>query len=289
MWHIWSRPRANWIIVSERNCSLSIDETRLSDLSHFDTVSSISNIPNLNDIYPDSNIPSQVDFTYYIPHQFHSNPELSNTSHKSISFFHCNIRSLTANFDHLNNLLNNLDHPFNIIGLSETWITTQKDPLINLSIPGFISQPTKFRSGGVGFFIDQNLMFHIRDDLGNSTDKDESLWIEIQNNSNNRNIICGVIYRHPNRSLRLFLDDFYKKIDKIHKEGKECVFMGDLNINLLCYDSQPDWRVCQHLVIIFFPATYSRFACDVTREVTGGLPPCWCTSWSVIQVCTTGI
>ena len=81
------------------------------------------------------------------------------------------------------------------------------------------------------------MMFHIRDDLGNSTDMDESLWIEIQNNSNNRNIICGVIYRHPNRSLRLFLDDFYKKIDKIHKEGKECVFMGDLNINLLCYDS----------------------------------------------------
>ena len=80
------------------NCSLSIDETRLSDLSHFDIVSSISNIPNLNDIDPDSNIPSKVNFKYYTPHQFHSNPELSNTSHKSIYFFHCNIRSLTANF-----------------------------------------------------------------------------------------------------------------------------------------------------------------------------------------------
>ena len=32
----------------------------------------------------------------------------------------------------------------------------------------------------------------------------KSKIIEIPKNSNKRNIICGVIYRHPNRSLRLF-------------------------------------------------------------------------------------
>ena len=100
----------------------------------------------------------------------------------------------------------------------------------------FISQPTKFSVGGVGYFISNSLRYTIRDDLNSSSDQEESLWIEVQNDKN-KNIVCGIIYRHPNNPLQPFLDNFYKTVDKIHKESKLCVFIGDFNINLLNSDS----------------------------------------------------
>ena len=121
-----------------------------------------------------------------------------------------------------------------MIGLSESWISSNKDTLAIFFIPGydFISQPTKFSVGRVGYFIANSLRYTIRDDLNSSSDQEESLWIEVQNDKN-KNIVCGIIYRHPNNHLEpLFLDNFYKTFDKIHKESKLCVFMGYFNINL---------------------------------------------------------
>ena len=105
-------------------------------------------------------------------------------------------------------------------------------------IPGydFILQPTKFSVGGVGYFIANSLRYTVRDDLNSSSDQEEFLRIEVQNDKN-KNIVCGIIYRHPNNPLQPFLDNFYKTVDKIHKVSKLCVFMRDFNINLLNSDS----------------------------------------------------
>ena len=72
-------------------------------------------------------------------------------------------------------------------------------PVINTDInPGyyFISQPSHSNSGGVGFYVNKNLKTKIRTDLSSRTDEYEALWIEIINTSE-RNLLCGVIYRHP--------------------------------------------------------------------------------------------
>ena len=41
---------------------------------------------------------------------------------KAFSVFHANICSLQANFESLLNLINNLDHQFSVVAMSETWI-----------------------------------------------------------------------------------------------------------------------------------------------------------------------
>ena len=58
------------------------------------------------------------------------------------------------------------------------------------ALPGykFLSQPSRFKVGGVALFIDDGLSFSLRDDLSSSTD--ESLWIELQNDGG-KNILCG--------------------------------------------------------------------------------------------------
>ena len=63
-----------------------------------------------------------------------------------------------------------------------------------------------------------------------------SIFFEVQNNKNNKQIIVGVIYR-PNSAPRADIDMFMSKIieiqNKISNENKIDYFMGDYNINLL--------------------------------------------------------
>ena len=66
----------------------------------------------------------------------------------------------------------------------------------------------------------------------------DSLWIEVQSDLHH-NIVCGVIYRHHNSYIDAFLAYFNETIDKINREKKYCIIMGDFNLDLLKSDSHP--------------------------------------------------
>ena len=50
----------------------------------------------------------------------------------NFSIIHFNTRSLMRNFDQLNLLLRNLNMPFSVIGVSETWQTDSTAELVNI-------------------------------------------------------------------------------------------------------------------------------------------------------------
>ena len=66
----------------------------------------------------------------------------------------------------------------------------------------------------------------------------ESLWIEIDNNKNH-NILSAVMYRHPSFNPDSFLTYLEQCVEKVNKENKYCILMGDFNLNLLNSDSHP--------------------------------------------------
>ena len=103
--------------------------------------------------------------------------------------------------------MSDLHHSFSIIGLSETKIIHGNDPIINLDLLGYncISQATLSNAGGVGFYMNNDLVFSKGEDLSCSENEHESLWIEIQN-KNQHNIICGVVYRHPSADINATLN-----------------------------------------------------------------------------------
>ena len=74
---------------------------------------------------------------------------------KPFSIFHLNIASLSAHIDDLRNLLDLLGHPFHVLGISETKIKENVEPLVDISLDGyeFIQIPTKSSFGGVGIYI----------------------------------------------------------------------------------------------------------------------------------------
>jgi hypothetical protein len=69
-----------------------------------------------------------------------------------------------------------------------------------------------------------------------SKDEFEAIWIEIEGN-NKQNMTCGLVYRHPNGDLDSFQNYLNSAIDKIHRQNKQCIVMGDFNLDLLKFES----------------------------------------------------
>ena len=131
---------------------------------------------NLN---PDLNIPLQTNFNYYTMSDFTNSYDIANCSLGNyFSVMHCNIRSMNANFDGLMQMLAEVNHSFSLIGLTETKYKVSEDIQYAHSMPGycFISQPSLSNAGGVGFFVSDQLSFHVRNDLSVSTNDYECLW-----------------------------------------------------------------------------------------------------------------
>ena len=59
-------------------------------------------------------------------------------------------------------------------------------------------------------------------------------------NNYHSNLLCGIIYRHPNGDLERFIEYVSSTADKINRENKTCIIMGDFNIDLLKFESQFD-------------------------------------------------
>jgi hypothetical protein len=98
-----------------------------------------------------------------------------------------------------------------------------------------LAQPSLSNAGGVGLFVNNNLKYSKRDCLCTSKNEFEALWIDIE--GHDREITCDVLYRHPKANLEHFTNYLYSVLDKIANENKLLILMGDLNINLLNYET----------------------------------------------------
>jgi len=129
---------------------------------------------------------------YYSPNSFKKMLDRNSLVNlkDSFSLLHTNIRSLRKNLEQLeNHLLNEVKHNFDIIGLSETKITSQNTTLdINLNIENYTFEfvPTPLSCGGVGMYISKDINYTILEKTSN--EYFQSLWIEI-NFINKRNSI----------------------------------------------------------------------------------------------------
>ena len=68
----------------------------------------------------------------------------------------------------------------------------------------------------------------------------ESIFIELFNN-NNSNTVIGCVSKHPKVPLFEFMKDYLVPLlEKLAKEKKETILMGDFNINILNCNSDRD-------------------------------------------------
>lgn len=163
-------------------------------------------------------------------------PENLNAFDKySFSMLHLNMRSLNKHHEDLRSLLACMDHKFDIIGCTETWINNYTY-LDLLKLDDYIlynKNRTGKSGGGVCIYANKQHTVLVRDDLSIDDEQIDSLFIEIK--SDNTSIIAGVIYRPPKtekNELNNFLVKLEELLDCINKSNKMCFILGDFNINL---------------------------------------------------------
>ena len=166
------------------------------------------------------------------------------TTDDPLSFFHLNCRGLSANWESFQNLLCDIhgtSFSFDVIGISEIY-KCRDDSRTSLS--GYHNLISRCRDegsrGGVGLFIKSSINYNIREDISVFIPNIcETLFIEIVNN-NGRNVVVGVVYRpntEPHADIDIFSSNMEHIMDTIQHENKHCLIMGDMNIDLLKFET----------------------------------------------------
>ena len=165
----------------------------------------------------------------------------------SLNIFHNNFNGLESKHDHLCEFLDHLEQKFDIIMITETSEKNDHgDFLTNVKIPNFqlYSTPTLSRNGGTAIYARDSFDSFERSDLKVMNPNFESTWLEIKNKKS-KNILCGVIYRHPNEETskhKAFLTYLDKILSKVLKENKEIYIAGDFNIDLNKIESNAKYK-----------------------------------------------
>ena len=162
----------------------------------------------------------------------------------NISVFHGNVISLKKNLHLVEDIFKGCHNYPSILAISETGLKSNIDKNI-VALPGyeFERHDTLTEKGGVGLYIESELDYTVREDFGLKLDNCEDLWVEIKPQkkgglpkTDNSGLIIGVIYRHPNTSYYPFSSRLCKIVEKLNKDKKRFMIVGDMNINFLKYN-----------------------------------------------------
>lgn len=177
-----------------------------------------------------------------------------------MSLIHFNVRSLSKNYEKLQNYLELLQLEFTAIALSETWIKDTHD-ISFTNIPGykFIHKDRLSKSGGgVGLYLKENIPHKIRKDL--ICVSGDSLFLEITHN--NKAMLIGVIYRPPDSDCAEFVKEVENILVTIDNEHKLCMLTGDFNLDLLNYSNHSP---TSNFVDLMFSYSYFPIISKPTR------------------------
>ena len=155
-----------------------------------------------------------------------------------------NISSLYRNFDDLHTLLSEINLKFDIIGITETRLKKKLNQKYkHKTLKGIQWNKLQLKQTVAALFYILIILLTTLSEmtLGSIKKKEiESIFMEIIN-PKGKNVIVGCIYRHPSLNPTEFVDIHIQELlQKMSKEDKTIVLLGDFNIDLLKYDTNKD-------------------------------------------------
>ena len=173
---------------------------------------------------------------YYSDDDFVDLVSNKDTCFSYLSMLHCNIRSLSKNCDNLEKHLKCLNHDFDIIAITESWLTRDNCDIHYLHDYQHIYKyrDTK-KGGGVSVFVRNQFKYIERPDLGAFNTDIECIFIELIVDMDH--VLIGSLYRPPNTNSTAFLEYLDTVLELCSKEKKKLYLLGDFNLDLLKHDS----------------------------------------------------
>ena len=223
-----------------------------------DLSKNLCNILNSSD-NDDDETPVLCDSLYYTETDFTEciNAEKIRNDY-NITIITLNIANLLSKLRFFKLFINNITTTKNrpdVINVVETHITETTnhgytDDELKHIIPGYSFYHrgrASRKGGGVGIFVSDRISSEVEIlELAKFQDEQfENIVVKIPNifkdkRNNDKDLIIATIYRQPNNSnLDVFTEELEKLLKQIDKRKNEIVFTGDINLDLLKYDSYP--------------------------------------------------
>ena len=136
---------------------------------------------------------------YYEPNEM---TILLKNTNKHFSFFHLNISSLPFHFEELSTLISEHNLNFDFLGISESHLKLNQNPLTSVQLPGCNIEYTltECNNGGTLLYVKKGINYELQKDLQIYKPKQlKSYFIEVVQNK--KRIIIGFLYRHPSMEL----------------------------------------------------------------------------------------
>ena len=185
-------------------------------------------------------LPFELNDNYFVESSFNSGITKTFDKKQNFCLCHMNIRSIRKNLGSFEITLENLQHKFSLIGITETWLKDDDCDLYAIQCYNVVEKHRQTRSGGgVAIFIKDNIGYTVRSDPSTFNEHIESVFIEINNEelTINRNIVIRVIYRTPNTNIKDFNAQIASVLEELCIDKKHVYLMGDYNIDLLNSES----------------------------------------------------
>ena len=151
------------------------------------------------------------------------------------------ISSLPYHFDDMKYLVGCQNKP-KAIGITECRQRENRTVLSNINLQDYTYEwtPTTASKGETLIYIDNKLRYKTQNDLKLYKEREiESTFLKTIEPNNKKNKITGCIYKHPIVPVTEFTNDYVAPLlEKLSREKKEIIFMGDFNINILNCDRQ---------------------------------------------------
>lgn len=193
------------------------------------------NVNHFDDIYPE--LSSDTQSHYHDVSSFKSHFTSSTCDFAVIS---SNIRSLYNKLDEFQTLLFSLECSFDIICITESWLTASTINMSSLNnYRMFNVTRSETRGGGVAVYVRDKYESSVIDMVSHCMDHIESIFVKCI--YHNRIIIVGSIYRPPNGDIDSFIETMEELLMKLSRIPHNKLYIGgDFNLNLLNYESDND-------------------------------------------------
>lgn len=150
---------------------------------------------------------------------------------KSTSLLNLNIRSLRRNFSVLESFISLHQFSYDVIAVTETWLSPEEDHIFNLTGYKKYSTYRNRNGGGIVIYVANHFETIAIDELSYVSDDIEILSLKVRNHCFSFNVVC--IYRPPSRQIENFNTILQTSIlPKLICYNNQSILTGDFNINL---------------------------------------------------------
>lgn len=195
----------------------------------------------INDDFPRYNNTKIEDFQYYTIDEFNNKFTVEEYAEKDLKLMNYNVRGINCNYDNLVTYLSAISIRPDILVLTECHITkdlSNNDLTNKYKLEGYNLFFCKsiISYGGVIIYVKESIKATYNEELCESTEYYDSLYIDIGKINKKCNFTIGGLYRHckqTNTDKICFINSINQHLTKLKLNKNKAIILGDMNINLM--------------------------------------------------------